>query len=390
MSGWREGGDGLGYRIVAWRWRGGESVVWRASSGWRDVGNDLRGSHVVLGGASRCGGICAVMARGRGGPFVRWGSCVLCEGGVEAAWQVGGVLRAVSGWRGRWQVLRAVLRRRGGRWLRELECRVEAAWRVGGVLRAVTSEEDKLQIQSGTSETEKAKEKKHIYAQCFVPVHLRDHERGTEALAGVKNGDRGDRICVTTRRVEEIVSSGGLICGVGSHCHSVQAALSARPHPNTLPPTWLARPRHVTPTPRTGPRNNQPTPTRRARPHRQPAATPSQHGTQRPTTTDPHVTANPPPCRPNTALKTTPHADPPPRRPNTACRSLPPPTRHAAPPQHGLKTPSPPTRHAAPTRRARPRHRQPVPTPPQHGRKPITADPPRHRNAARKTPPSPP
>ncbi|KAH9166131.1 hypothetical protein EDB89DRAFT_1910904 [Lactarius sanguifluus] len=206
----------------------------------------------------------------------------------------------------------------------------------------------------------------------------------------------------------------------------VIAALCRPPSPlvpvPTCCPTWLANPCHVTPTPCTRPRNHQPTPTRHARPHRQPAATPSQHGMQRPATTDPHATANAPPCCPNMACKTTPHADShhtaptqmqgpvtadPPCRPNTAHKTPPSPTclhatptwmqgpvtadppcrpntarkthRHAAPtwharpvvtpPRHGYKAPSPPTHHATPTRRARPHHRQPVITLPRHGHK---------------------
>ncbi|KAH9177655.1 hypothetical protein EDB89DRAFT_1902272 [Lactarius sanguifluus] len=54
---------------------------------------------------------------GRGGSAGSWR--VLGQGGGESVG--GGVLRAVSGWRGGW-------------WRLGLVCRIEAAWRVGGVL----------------------------------------------------------------------------------------------------------------------------------------------------------------------------------------------------------------------------------------------------------------
>ncbi|KAH8999638.1 hypothetical protein EDB86DRAFT_2828254 [Lactarius hatsudake] len=77
------------------------------------------------------------------------GCCVPCRGGVGVGggwWGVvrrvgvawgsvagGGVLRAVSGWR-------------GGRWRLGLACRIEAAWRVGRVLRVVLRQHGGLAV----------------------------------------------------------------------------------------------------------------------------------------------------------------------------------------------------------------------------------------------------
>ncbi|KAH8979414.1 hypothetical protein EDB83DRAFT_2327124 [Lactarius deliciosus] len=176
-----------------------------------------------------------------------------------------------------------------------------------------------------------------------------DARQGTEALAGVKNGDRGDRICVTTRLVEEIVSSGGLICGVGSHCHSVQAALSARPHPNTLP-------RHGSQDPAMSPQHHV----------QDPATTnPPQHDVQDPT-------ANLPPRHLNTVR----NAPPPPT-------PTPPPIhRHAAPTWHSRLHHTLTHRHAAPTRRVGLCHRLPATLP-----HPDTDSRPHHRPPT--TPPQP-
>ncbi|KAH9164703.1 hypothetical protein EDB89DRAFT_2077789 [Lactarius sanguifluus] len=179
--------------------------------------------------------------------------------------------------------------------------------------------------------------------------------------------------------------------GINSHCHSVQAALSARPHPNTLP-------RHGSQDPATSPQHHV----------QDPATTnPPQHDAQDPTANLPprhlNTVRNAPPPPTPTSPPIHRHAAPTRHsrlhhtlthrhcRPNTACRTLPPPTRHTAPPQHGLKTPSPPTRHCRPNpaRKTPPSPTSPHTTSTQDANpSPLTQQ--RHRNAARKTPPSPP
>ncbi|KAH9006736.1 hypothetical protein EDB86DRAFT_2823965 [Lactarius hatsudake] len=101
------------------------------------------------GGESAGGGVLRAMSGWRGGRWRVAGCCTPCRGGVGVsgrwrgvarhvgvAWGSvagGGVLRAVSGWR-------------GGRWRLGLACRVEAAWRVGGVLHVVLRQHGGLAV----------------------------------------------------------------------------------------------------------------------------------------------------------------------------------------------------------------------------------------------------
>ncbi|KAH8995048.1 hypothetical protein EDB86DRAFT_2829610 [Lactarius hatsudake] len=94
------------------RWRGGSAG---SCATWRSLGVCWVG---VAGGVGVGGGWQGVARRVR----VAWG---LVAGG--------GVLRAVSGWRGGW-------------WRLGLACHVEAAWRVGGVLRVMLRQHGGLAV----------------------------------------------------------------------------------------------------------------------------------------------------------------------------------------------------------------------------------------------------
>ncbi|KAH9014997.1 hypothetical protein EDB84DRAFT_1443609 [Lactarius hengduanensis] len=430
---WRRGwgrGDGYEAGVVTWRglpcWGGG---VLRATLGrrggsavtgsWR--GGAWRVGMVLRNVAGRRGGVLACRESADGGVLRSELSGVAGQGGVVrrrgAVWRVGGgkALRAVLGRHGDGlavEVLRAVLRRRGG--LAVARCWAETN---GGGERA-RGGGNGLQ-RPGVAGWRWWRAASHVGAACSGGDEWR-WRACTRGDNGLQRSVSSPPACAPTStprpaspdspfqaslpsplvvKTWQMTHWDDAHLDVAGHCHPL---VHASP-PQHATPTWLATRHHRQPAmppqhgtqdkPLLPPRAREssplvPAPARRPdmardtpppppqhtqHPDHQPTTTPPQYGTQHPATANSpcclNTTRNTPPTRLNAARKAQPPPTPTP--PDTAHNT--PPPANSPPPRPNTARQDPATSRKTPPRHARPRHITQDP-----------ADPPRRLNTARK------